>query len=273
VRLKKRDIETCMNRGVRTRTIKIVQVGLAMIAILLACLPGPALAAASPGNWQVSTVYGDVRYYPFASVAFDKDNAPHVVFRNNMTRNILHVWQSDGEWTTEKVGPSAGTFTTSIAVGPDGDPSISYGDGIYFGNLMFAVKTAGSWARTIVARGSVADAGQFSSLALDRQGIPHIAYNDGQILATLYYATLNTTTSKWEFSLIDDDVPYTGDAGYSPSLKIDAGGHPYVAYISGRRKLDDHKAGRAQSHELLLPNVHGTITGPGLTGLSAYQLL
>jgi hypothetical protein len=93
-------------------------------------------------------------------------------------------------------------------------------------------RNPGSWENTIVARGTAADAGEFSSLAFDRQGVPHIAYNDGQVLASLYYASLNGTTGQWEFSLIDDDTPYTGDAGYSPSLKIDAAGNPHVAYIS-----------------------------------------
>jgi hypothetical protein len=200
--------------------------------ILTGLLVGPVMAAGSSGSWQVSTVSEDIRYFPFASVAYGTDSVPHVAYRDNATQSILHAGQSGGTWTTEKVGPSAGTFSTSIAFGPDGNPAVSYGDGLYFGNLMFARKTGGSWTNTVVARGSMADAGQFSSLAFDCQGVPHLTYNDGQILASLYYASLNTTTGEWEFSLIDDDRPYNGDAGYSSSLKIDAGGHPHVAYIS-----------------------------------------
>lgn len=215
-----------------TRSYSLLFFLLALIGILMACLPGPALAAVTPGSWQVSTVSEGVRYYPFASVAFDTNSVPHVAYRNNVTRSIRHVWQSGGTWNTETVGPSAGTFSTSIAVASDGNLSVSYGDGLYFGNLMFAMKTGDSWTNTVIARGSMADAGQFSSLAFDRQGIPHITYNDGQVLASLYYASLNMTTGEWEFSLIDDDTPYTGDAGYSSSLKIDASGHPHVAYIS-----------------------------------------
>ncbi len=204
---------------------------LALIVILTACLPGPALAA-PPGSWQVSTVSDDVRYYPFASMAFDTNSVPHVAYRLNFTRSIRHAWLSGGIWTTEKIGPSAGTFSTSTAFSPDGNPAASYGDGLFFGNLMFAMKTGDSWTNTVVARGSMADGGQFSSLAFDRQGAPHITYNDGQVLASLYYASLNLSSGEWEFSLIDDDTPYTGDAGYSPSLKIDAADHPHVAYIS-----------------------------------------
>ena len=202
---------------------------LAILGFLVACQATPALAA---GSWQVSTVSEDIRYYPFASVAFGPDSVPHVAYRNNVTRSILHSSRSGGTWNTEKVGPSAGTFSTSVAISPGGNPSVSFGDGLYFGNLMFASGNAGSWEGSVVAHGSMADAGQFSSLAFDRQGVPHIAYNDGQIFGSLYYASLNGTTGEWAFSLIDDDGAYTGDAGYSSSLKIDAGGHPHVAYIS-----------------------------------------
>jgi len=205
---------------------------LALIGILMACLPGPALAAVPPDNWQVSTVSDDIRYYPFASVAFDTNSVPHVAYRDNVTRSIYHARQSGGTWNAEKIGPSAGTFSTSTAFSPDGNPAASYGDGLYFGNLMFARKSGDSWTNTIIAHGTMGDAGQFSSLAFDRQGVPHITYNDGQVFASLYYASLNMSTGEWEFSLIDDDTPYTGDAGYSSSLKIDASGHPHVAYIS-----------------------------------------
>jgi len=215
-----------------TRIYSSVFFLLALIGILTACLPGHALAAVSPGSWQVSTVSEDIRYYPFASVAFDTNSVPHVAYRENVTRSIRHAWLSEGTWTREKIGPSAGTFSTSTAFSPDGNPAASYGDGLFFGNLMFAMKTGDSWTNTVVARGSMADAGQFSSLAFDRQGAPHITYNDGQVLASLYYASLNLSSGEWEFSLIDDDTPYTGDAGYSPSLKIDAAAHPHVAYIS-----------------------------------------
>jgi len=205
---------------------------LVMAGLFAGLFAGPVMAAGSPATWQVSTVSDDIRYYPFASFAYGPDSVPHVAYRNNVTRTIVHAWRTGSTWNTETVGPSAGTFSTSVAIGPGGSPAMSFGDGLYFGNLMFASKNGSSWERTVVARGSLGDAGQFSSLAFDRKSVPHIAYNDGQVLGSLYYATRNPETGTWEFSLIDDDGAYTGDAGYSPSLKIDAQGHPHVAYIS-----------------------------------------
>jgi len=219
------------NNYMQFRNVFSLLLLLATGTILTGFLAGPVMATESSGSWQVTTVAEDIRYYPFASVAFGPDNVPHVAY-NNVTRNILHAWRPGGTWNREVVGPSAGTLTTSVAIGPGGIPSVSYGDGLTFGNMMFAQKTGDMWTKSVVARGSMGDAGQFSSVAFDRQGVPHIAYNDGQVLASLYYASLNTTTGEWEFSLIDDDGAYTGDAGYSSSLKIDAAGHPHVAYIS-----------------------------------------
>ena len=198
----------------------------------LCILVGPATAVGSQGRWQVTTVSENIWYYPFHSIVFDKNDVPHVSYRVNYTQEMRHGWKSGATWNSERIGTSWGTFTTSIAVGPDGNPAVSYGDGIYFGNLMYATNASGSWNSTIVAHGTWADAGQFSSLAFDKRGSPHITYNDGQIYATLYYAGLNTTSGKWEFSLIDDDQPYTGDAGYSSSLKFDSNNNPHVAYIS-----------------------------------------
>ncbi|MDP3562921.1 MAG: hypothetical protein Q8R70_00370 [Methanoregula sp.] len=220
------------NNCMQFRNVFSLLLLLATGMILTGFLAGPVMATESSGSWQVTTVDDDIRYYPFISAAYDRDNVPHIAYRENVTRSIRHAWQSGGTWTTKKVGPSAGTFSTSIGFGPDGNPVVTYGDGLYFGNLMVAQKSGDSWTSSVVARGSMGDAGQFSSVAFDRQGVPHIAYNDGQVLASLYYASLNTTTGEWEFSLIDDDGAYTGDAGYSPSLKIDAAGHPHVAYIS-----------------------------------------
>jgi hypothetical protein len=199
---------------------------LAITGILVACLATPALAA---GSWQVSTVSEDIRDSPFASVAFGPDSVPHVVYHDDHTSSIQHAWGSGGTWNTETIGPSAGTYTTSVPISPDGNPAVSFGDGLYIGNLMFASKNASLWERSIVSRGSMGDAGQHSSLAFDRKGDPRIAYNEGQ--ATLYYASLNRTTGKWKLSLIDDDYAYTHAVGYSPSLKIDAQGNPHVAYI------------------------------------------
>jgi hypothetical protein len=41
------------------------------IMILAGFLIGPVMATGSPGSWQVSTVPGDFRYYPFIPRIYD----------------------------------------------------------------------------------------------------------------------------------------------------------------------------------------------------------
>jgi hypothetical protein len=112
----------------------------------------------------------------------------------------------------------------SIAIGPDGSPGISYGDGLYFGNMMFARKTGDSWTSSVVARGSMADAGQFSSLAFDRQGVPHITYSDvaGK---SLIYAT-RSPSGIWS----TQTVVQGPDLIRMPFVALSPAGSPGIAY-------------------------------------------
>ena len=181
----------------------------------------------------IDTIGGYEGTSPGTSLVLDKAGRPHVTYYNAKMGSIMHAWQAGDNWTTEIVAPSAGTYSTSLAFGPDNNPVISYGDGVHFGNLMVAQKKGSKWNIAIVARGTVGDAGEYSSLAFDPQGILHIAYNDGKHLATLYYATMNPTSGDWEFSQVDDGG-VGGDTGYNPSLKIDAMGNPHISYRNGQ---------------------------------------
>ncbi|WML67642.1 MAG: hypothetical protein METHP_01185 [Methanoregula sp. SKADARSKE-2] len=227
----------------------IIIIGLSLL-LLIVC---PVMAGESQGAWQISTVDDSVLHSTYSSLAFDESGAPHIAYLHNTTHSIKHAWLERGNWQTETIGPSAGTFTTSIAVGPDGNPAISYGDGIFFGNLMFANKSRGAWTNTLITRGtfgsprpewwaaldaivkwgSLGDAGEWSSLAFDRSGIPHIAYNNGQVLGDLYYATRDLTSNNWKLALVDRDANATGDTGYSASLRFDSADHPHITYIGG----------------------------------------
>jgi hypothetical protein len=93
--------------------------------------------------------------------------------------------------------------------------------------------TVKSWHYKSVA--IVGEQGGFSSLALDSEGHPHIAFiSHNHTIATdtdiLMYATLNQ--SQWEINVIDSSW---GIGSYF-SLVLDSSGNPHVSYVD--RSLD-----------------------------------
>jgi len=74
--------------------------------------------------------------------------------------------------------------------------------------------------------------GEFSSLKLDRQGRPHIAYYDG-LLGRLRYA--HHDGSDWHLETAD---PTLDDTGQFASIALDSLGQPHIAYYDATvRKL------------------------------------
>jgi hypothetical protein len=148
----------------------------------------------------------------------------------------MYASLSGETWTTEVVGPSAGTNTMSLAFDLDNNPVISYSDGVYYGNLMVAHKRDGAWFSNAVAKGTGGYDGRHSSLGFDPQGVLHVAYTDGKYPASLYYATLNQSSEAWEVSKVDSWCYLGGTATYpalkiDAELKIDAAGKPHVLYL------------------------------------------
>jgi hypothetical protein len=175
------------------------------------------------------------------SLVLDRDNRPHIAYYNATNREIRYVTRFNNKWIDERIVSSAGTSSVSIAVDAAGDPSISYGDGFHFGNLMYAEKKEGAWRVTRVDRGSysgvenssLGNAGQYSSLVLDDNGNPHISYNDGLNFGNLKYAVRKDGT--WETERVDRGVNgiLLGSTGYDSSLKLDSSKNPGISYRDG----------------------------------------
>lgn len=142
---------------------------------------------------------------------------------SQLDQNLVGVQR----WRIETVDPTrgAGWPDLDIAVDGQGFPHISYHSVWAGGDLRYARWNGASWElQTVDAEGY---AGWRQSLALDRHGHPHIAYqwDDGgqPRLQALRYAHLGA--QGWEVQTVDPR-----DA-LSPSLAVDAAGRPHIAYV------------------------------------------
>jgi hypothetical protein len=103
-------------------------------------------------------------------------------------------------------------------VDSQGVPHLSFGE--WQGNrLFYASKSFGAWFIEVVDNVG----GRYSSLALDANGLPHIAYYDG-IHGDLRYASRN---GSWTSVPIDTD----GDVGAYVSLALDNRGRVHLSYF------------------------------------------
>ena len=87
--------------------------------------------------------------------------------------------------------------------------------------LVYATKTNEDWQLEIVDPSE--EAGIFVDLALDKQGVPHLAYFDFNT-ATLRYA--NRENGQWKIQVVDAE----GDVGRHTSLALDPDGSPHISY-------------------------------------------
>jgi hypothetical protein len=206
---------------------------------LLAVTIAPAMA-----NWQMDEVgqISDSAEDIPVTIAYDSEDVPHIVYYNPDKDLIRHAWRSGASWITEDVGASAGTRSLSLAFDPTGNPCISYGDGVHFGNLMFAQRNASGWSSSTVSRGTwgfLGNAGSYSSVAFDHQGVPHIAYSDGSASATLYYASLDKMKRSWNsVKVYGGESPMTA-MGLEPSLTFNNNDWPVISYMGVMREAKE----------------------------------
>jgi len=144
--------------------------------------------------------------------------------------SIGEVHAAPDLWSIETVDPSENDigFYTSLALDANGYPHISYGEAV--GNIIVDLKyaqwTGSGWAIETVDYGGLTDVeweGDDTSLALDSNGYPHIAYFDAVNL-NLKYA--RWTGSEWMIETVD-----SGDrTGFYMSLALDLSDNPHISY-------------------------------------------
>ncbi len=90
-------------------------------------------ATNASGAWVSRTIDSSGGAGQYGSLAIGTDGAIHISYYSQNGNDLKYATNSSGEWTTQVVdapgtpATNAGTFT-SIAIGPDGRPHISYID-------------------------------------------------------------------------------------------------------------------------------------------------
>jgi len=162
-------------------------------------------------------------YLPPSGSSFSLAVAPngdvHVSLNHHFIDSLRYYNGVGGNWTADEF--NAGAWS-SIALDALNSPIISfYRTGP--GDLVLLEKYSGMWVPvTIDAPG---DVGQYSSLALDSGGTPHVVYYDAT-LGALKYAVRIGPGAAWQKYTIDNE----GDVGQWASLAFDNNDKPHIAY-------------------------------------------
>ena len=184
---------------------------------------------ATDGAWTVRVI-DEVRdkVGDHTSLALDRSDNPHIAYyysvdpEETVFGDLLYIHYDGAQWNREIVDATGlvGTFT-SLAVGKDDLPRISYRSDSNR-DLKFARKTDAGWTiQTVDARGDVGDFN--TSLRLGENDVPSISYHDWTN-GSLKLATFRD--GSWEVEVVDDaDL-----SGHYSSLVLDANGVPHVSY-------------------------------------------
>jgi hypothetical protein len=174
--------------------------------------------------------------YTYGTPSIEVDAAGNVHVLYGSSDGLRYgVWDSAEGWTSEVVDA---TGYGSLRLDAQGNPHVAYVGGSPWA-LRYAEKSGGQWqSQPVDALGYP----RWPSLVLDFQGRAHIAYtwswsSDPASPCDLRYA--EQKAEGWDAVQVDAG----GQTGVQPSLALDAGNNPVIAYYTGNT-LDLKSASR-----------------------------
>ncbi len=161
-----------------------------------------------------------------ASIAVAPDGTPWVAYLRGITLDVAS--RIGGSWHIQDVtniggAPGVPSVRTAIRVGSDGNPVVAYGDN---GRTAVARRSGTTWATEPVPGGG----GYGVSLALDKDGNPHVAYYD--TTGGVHRAT-STGAAAWDVLTLGSTAPSSpgpGDRRWGTGIAVDDQGAEHVAW-------------------------------------------
>jgi len=188
------------------------------------------------GEWQTEALSDDGHDGWDSALVLAQDGGKHAFgidpSQFGSTDGVEYYSYSDGSWTVSPIGsgPIAYEFNVSPALAPDGNPAVSYFND-RDGDLMYAEYDGTSWTiETVATEGTV---GKFSSLQIDAQGTPHIAFYKeiGAGTGAVQYASrIDGGWQVEDIATLDDVELGMLGARRITSLALGSDGEPRVAF-------------------------------------------
>jgi hypothetical protein len=194
-------------------------------------------ASRSGGGWTTETVDGSTTNAgQQCALALDAFGIPHVTYLDEVDVSsfmLKHAWKSGGGWSTEIADSGYYNeifvgFHTSSEIDAGGTLHVTYMSQGSAVGLKYARKMGGLWTREFAD--SSGGVGQFSSLALDAQGNPHVSYEDGGNTNVRY---ARKSGGVWTIQYADSVT----NSGQYTALALDALGRPHITHYDATSGL------------------------------------
>jgi uncharacterized repeat protein (TIGR01451 family) len=185
-------------------------------------------ASRGPAGWHSELLEGTRRVGVDNALALDGEDRPHITYleeEDAYNATVLYAYCDGLGWHREPVGTVGFAFSgTSLALDPEGRPQVTFpyldlsDPEAYHSEIRYAYRDAAGWHVETVTTGQAST--EHTSLGLDPEGRPHVAYYDDGLEHAYRDA------GGWHVEMVDGGAR----AGYRPSLAVDSQGFVHIAY-------------------------------------------